>query len=377
MPPGGTISSVEAQIADIAAGQHGVITLLQLLAAGLSRKQIAHRVRTGRLHRLHQGVYAVGYAPVAYEGKATAAVLACRPAALGLLHAASLFEVSRFRRPALIDVVVPKQRRGRDGVRIHHRANLRRGDLTTVDRIPVTRPARMLVDLNDALTAHQLANVIHRCAYRGLFSAAATRDVMARTRRTKTIERALALHASGSAGTRSHNEDRSISCGRTAGCSWRSTASTMGGRRRNATTRAATRSCAPRDCTSSGSTTQAWTGSLARARDSRCRSWSRSSAESAARTSPSSDSMAASARPSASRPASLDPVELLEVVEHQDAVVGVHVRRDAQLLLGEVAVAQVRERDVGLELHPQHLVGRLLVGELRQPDQRHDRAGNM
>jgi Transcriptional regulator, AbiEi antitoxin/Protein of unknown function (DUF559) len=208
MPPGGTISSVEAQIADIAAGQHGVITLLQLLAAGLSRKQIAHRVRTGRLHRLHHGVYAVGYAPVAYEGKATAAVLACRPAALGLLHAASLFEVSRFRRPALIDVVVPKQRRGRDGVRIHHRANLRRGDLTTVDRIPVTRPARMLVDLNDALTAHQLANVIHRCAYRGLFSAAATRDVMARTRRTKTIERALALHASGSAGTRSHNEDR-------------------------------------------------------------------------------------------------------------------------------------------------------------------------
>src|SRR3954449_12719512 len=81
-------------------------------------------------------------------------------------------------------------------------------DLTTIDRIPVTRPARMLVDLNDTLTPHQLANVIHRCAYRGLFSAAATRDVIARTRRTKTIERALALHESGSAGTRSHNEDR-------------------------------------------------------------------------------------------------------------------------------------------------------------------------
>jgi very-short-patch-repair endonuclease len=209
MAPGGTLSSVEVRIARIAGRQHGVITLLQLLAAGLSRKQITHRLHCGRLHRLHHGVYAVGYAAVSYEAKALAAVLACASGAgLSHLHAASAYEVSRFRRPVLIDVVVPKQRRDKQGVRVHHRANLLRSDLTIVNRIPVARPARMLVDLSDTLTPHQLANVIHRCAYRDLFDAAATRAVSARTARTKTIERALQLHASGSAGTRSHGEDR-------------------------------------------------------------------------------------------------------------------------------------------------------------------------
>ena len=38
----------------IAARQHGVITVAQLLAAGLSRAAIRHRERTGRLHRLHR-----------------------------------------------------------------------------------------------------------------------------------------------------------------------------------------------------------------------------------------------------------------------------------------------------------------------------------
>lgn len=205
--PGG-IASVEARIAAIAGRQHGVITVFQLLAAGLSHKQIEHRVRTGRLYRLHKGVYAVGHVGVANEGKALAAVFSCgEGAGLGLLHAASLFGVSRFRLPALIDVVVPKQRHGRDGVRVHHRA-LRPGDIGVCNRIPVTSPARMFVDLNDTLTPHQLANLIHQSAYKGLFDARATREVISRSRRTANIERALALHEQGSAGTRSYNEDR-------------------------------------------------------------------------------------------------------------------------------------------------------------------------
>ena len=208
MLPGGTISSVDSRIAVIAARQHGVVTLLQLIRAGLSRKAIQHRVRDGRLHRLHQGVYAVGFAAAGYEATALAAVLACAPdAGLGLLHAASAHRASRFHRPRVIDVVVPKQRRGHKGVRVHHRANLLRSDITTISRIPVTRPARMYVDLNDSLTPHQLANVMHQGAYRGLFNATAIRDVMARSRRTKTVARALELYESGSAGTKSGAED--------------------------------------------------------------------------------------------------------------------------------------------------------------------------
>src|SRR4051812_1208987 len=106
------VSSVDARIAEIAGRQHGVITVAQLLAAGVSHDAIERRVRSGRLHRLCRGVFAVGYGTLAYEGQAMAAVLASGSGAgLGLLHAASLFEVSRFRRPALIDVVAPRQRR--------------------------------------------------------------------------------------------------------------------------------------------------------------------------------------------------------------------------------------------------------------------------
>jgi len=198
----------DARIAELAARQYGVVTLLQLLAAGLSRQAIERRVKDGRLHRLHRGVYAVGHPGVSYDGKALAAVLTCGPGAgLSHLHVASFRNVSRFHRPALIDVVVPSKRRSHRGVRVHHRANLRPSDIGRERGIPMTRPARMYVDLNDTLTPHQLANVMHRGAYRGLFNATAIRDVMARSRRTKIVERALELYESGSAGTKSGAED--------------------------------------------------------------------------------------------------------------------------------------------------------------------------
>ena len=82
-------------------------------------------------------------------------------------------------------------------------------DVTMVDRIPITRVARMLVDLTDVLTAHQLAYVIHQAAFFNLFDLKATRAAMARGngRRVSVLARAIELHLSGSAGTRSKGED--------------------------------------------------------------------------------------------------------------------------------------------------------------------------
>ncbi len=64
-------------IAAIAARQHGVITFEQLLKAGLSQSGISRRVKAGRLHRIHKGVYAVGHRGLSREGWWMAAVLAC------------------------------------------------------------------------------------------------------------------------------------------------------------------------------------------------------------------------------------------------------------------------------------------------------------
>ena len=48
-------------MARLAVRQHGVVSRRQLLAIGLGGDAIWHRMRTGRLHAIHPGVYAVGH----------------------------------------------------------------------------------------------------------------------------------------------------------------------------------------------------------------------------------------------------------------------------------------------------------------------------
>src|SRR4051794_28213166 len=60
---------VDARIAAVAERQHGVIGHPQLVSLGLSRASIQRRVRAGRLHRVHQGVYAVGHKRLAQRGR--------------------------------------------------------------------------------------------------------------------------------------------------------------------------------------------------------------------------------------------------------------------------------------------------------------------
>jgi hypothetical protein len=100
-------------------------------------------------------------------------------------------------------VIVPGQRRAKAGIRIHRCRNLDPRDTTTHQGIPITTPARTLVDLAGTLTAHQLANVIHEAAFRNRFDETKTREAMTRAngRPLATLHAALRAHVSGSAGT--------------------------------------------------------------------------------------------------------------------------------------------------------------------------------
>src|SRR2546428_612589 len=137
-----------AQVADLATRQHGVISLPQLLAAGLSRDQVKRWVRAGRLHRLYRGVYAVGHTRLGPHGPWFAAVLACGPGAV-LSHrsAAALWGIRRSASPR-VEVIVPtrngRRRRGKLAV---HRMPLHPSEVTVCEGIPVTPPARTLLDL--------------------------------------------------------------------------------------------------------------------------------------------------------------------------------------------------------------------------------------
>jgi hypothetical protein len=94
------VHPLDARVAQIAGRQHGVVAWGQLRAARLSRSAIEHRVKQGRLHPVHRGVYLVGHRvppPLAAE---TAAVLALGPqAVLSHRSAASFATAARPRAP--------------------------------------------------------------------------------------------------------------------------------------------------------------------------------------------------------------------------------------------------------------------------------------
>ena len=81
-------------VAEIAAGQHGVVTYAQLIAAGLSQTTIRRRVTARRLFRVDRGVYAVGHEGLSERGTWKAATLACgEGAVLSHISAAALWGV--------------------------------------------------------------------------------------------------------------------------------------------------------------------------------------------------------------------------------------------------------------------------------------------
>ncbi|HEY1853278.1 MAG TPA: type IV toxin-antitoxin system AbiEi family antitoxin domain-containing protein [Solirubrobacterales bacterium] len=143
-------------IARIATRQHGVVTTAQLGAAGLDRSAVARRLRAGRLHCLHRGVYAVGHASLSDKGQWMAAVLACgEGAVLSHLGAAALWG---FLRPAKgpVDVSLPSRssQRRKGGIRIHRPRRLAVRDLTRRSEIPVTTPQRTIDDLRRTAPGH-------------------------------------------------------------------------------------------------------------------------------------------------------------------------------------------------------------------------------
>jgi very-short-patch-repair endonuclease len=141
----------DARVAMLAARQHGLVTYMQLFATGLSKGAIHRRIRAGHIHRVHRGVYAVGHSRLTREGRYLAAVLAYGiGAALSHVCAAVHLRLLQYRSPR-IDITVPGGggRARRRGALIVHRSPLPEQHVTTKHAIPVTTPARTIIDLAD------------------------------------------------------------------------------------------------------------------------------------------------------------------------------------------------------------------------------------
>jgi very-short-patch-repair endonuclease len=157
-----------ARLWELADRQHGIVARTQLLELGLHPQAIKRRVRSGRLHRLSGGVYAVGRPQITQHGRWMAAVLSCGPHGV-LSHgsAARLWEIGSER--GRIEVSVPSRTpRRRDGIVVHRRAALGAEDVTSHSGIPVTTPVRTLVDLAARLGRGRLERAIREADARGL-----------------------------------------------------------------------------------------------------------------------------------------------------------------------------------------------------------------
>lgn len=165
--------------ARLAAEADGVVSRSALLAAGLTRSDIAYRLRTGRLHRLHAGVYAVGHASLTERGWLRAALLAGGPSAV-LSHrtAADRHEI-RFTSSRRVEVTVAANRTGGDRFAFH-RSQLNPDEVTEVDGLPVTSVARTLLDLAEVLAFDGLVKAMREAEYRRLLDVHELEAVLAR-----------------------------------------------------------------------------------------------------------------------------------------------------------------------------------------------------
>jgi very-short-patch-repair endonuclease/predicted transcriptional regulator of viral defense system len=209
--PGPTPASrrSDAAIAAYATERHGIVTLAELEALGLSARGVRHRVATGRLHRLHRGVYSQGRP--SREGRWMAAVLASGTGAL-LSHrsAAALWGIRPETGPRIDVTVAGSTGRAHPTIAAHSGARIASADVSRRDGIPCTSLARTLLDLAAVVDRSALARAIDRSEELRAFDLDAIEEVLDRCRRrpgTVALRAALADYA-GATDLRSVAEER-------------------------------------------------------------------------------------------------------------------------------------------------------------------------
>ena len=204
---GGKDGSRDAALARLAGNQYGVVAVWQLLALGLTRREIERRVESRRLHRLHRGVYAAGHRNVTQEGWFMAAVLACGPdAVLSHWSAAACWGLLGIRR-GVIDVSVPGHRCGGTCIRTHRLKALDPRGRTQRDGIPVTTVPRTLLDLAAIATPKQLRRATNQAERKGWLTERAVQELIERHPRRAGMKAFVAVTAAVNPGTRRTRSD--------------------------------------------------------------------------------------------------------------------------------------------------------------------------
>ncbi|MBS1677043.1 MAG: DUF559 domain-containing protein [Actinobacteria bacterium] len=180
----------DAEIARICHEQHGLITLEQLEARGMTSPAVHERLLSGRLHRIHQRVYSLMPDVMTQRGRFMAAVLACGPEAV-LSHGSAVYLwgfVNEWSAP--IDVTAPNRRgRSPEGVAAHRDGSLQPIDRTRLYGIPCTSPARALLDYAGVAAEWELRKAVAEAEVLGLLDQRQIRALLRRSRRRRGVAR--------------------------------------------------------------------------------------------------------------------------------------------------------------------------------------------
>jgi very-short-patch-repair endonuclease len=205
----GQLTALDVAVAALAAGQHGIVAFWQLIELGMGRDAIQHRVRIGRLHPVHRGVFAVGYPAGTREAFEMAAVLACGDDAVVSHWTATgrwtLLRPSR----GPIHVTAPTDRRGRKGVKAHW-AELHPHDRTKRDGIPVTSVPRTLLDIAGVANERTLRRAVNQAARSGWLNRRAIDELLERNPRRKGSKQLRTVIASVTPATRRTRSDLEV-----------------------------------------------------------------------------------------------------------------------------------------------------------------------
>lgn len=154
---------IERILREVGAAQHGVASRAQLVARGISPHAIDRMIRSGRLVVLRRGVYQIGPLPEARTSEMSAVLRCGGDCRVSHMSAAVLHAVITAAAHQTVEVTMPRRRRRRiAGVRIHRVRDLRPDEVTTLDGIPVTTPARTLLDIAETMSTRDVEQALAR-----------------------------------------------------------------------------------------------------------------------------------------------------------------------------------------------------------------------
>src|SRR5438270_673467 len=162
---------LDIRLLRLAGRQRSLVTRRQLLELGLSRRQVDLRLESGVLFVVHREVYGLAGARQDFDFKILAACLAGGDGAVASNRCAAVVYGLRRVTCSQPEITVSGRRAPKLAwVRVHRSDLLLPGDRTRFGIIPVTTPARTLLDLAARLETDRLASALDDVLVRHLAS---------------------------------------------------------------------------------------------------------------------------------------------------------------------------------------------------------------